>query len=113
MSLPKKLSDEKLREVKDSRSRELTVRPLGSSRTLATTPIEKFVVAALKDQGPTSLGTLIERVARQIYLDEIRNGAWALDIGLHGSGLFIREVAEELKAGDGTLWEIKQVSANV
>lgn len=89
-------------------SAQLHVRLLDESGRSPATPIEKLTVTALKDQGPTPFLALVERVAREIYLDEIRKGAWVVDIGLFGSSLFTRDVARELKTGDGILWEIKQ-----
>lgn len=89
-------------------SAQFRVRLLDSSGGSPVTPIEKLTVTALKDQGPTPFPALVERVAREIYLDEIRTGAWVLDIGLYGAGLFVRSVTSELKSRDGTLWKIER-----
>lgn len=89
-------------------SAEIRVRLLDPSGRPPATPIEKLTVTALKDQGPTPFPALVERVARGIYLDEIRTGAWVLDIGLYGPGLFVRSVASQLRSGDGTFWKIEK-----
>jgi hypothetical protein len=40
---------------------------------------------------------LVEHIAREIYSDEVRRGAWVLDIALFGLGLFVPDVVFELK----------------
>lgn len=62
----------------------------------------------LKHEGRTSLARLVERAARELYSDEVRNGASALDIGLYGPGLFVSDVISELESGNGIRWEIER-----
>jgi len=83
-----------------------TIRLLKASRSPATT-VERLSVEVLKREGRTSLVKLVERVAREIYSDEVRRGAWVLDIGLYGPDLFVAEVISELKAANGILWKIE------
>ena len=83
-----------------------TIRLLKASRSPATT-VERLSVEVLKREGRTSLAKLIERVAREVYFDEVRRGASALDIGLYGPDLFVAEVISELKAANGILWKIE------
>ncbi len=84
-----------------------TIRLIKASRSPATT-VERLSVEILKREGRTSLMKLVERVAREIYSDEVRSGAWALDIGLYGPNLFVSDVISELKSGNGILWQIEE-----
>lgn len=83
-----------------------TIRLLKASRSSATI-VERLSVEILKREGRTSLAKLIERVAREVYFDEVRRGASALDIGLYGPDLFVTEVISELKAANSILWKIE------
>lgn len=83
-----------------------TIRLLKASRSPATI-VERLSVEILKREGRTSLAKLIERVAREVYFDEVRHGASALDIGLYGPDLFVTEVISELKAANSILWRIE------
>jgi hypothetical protein len=55
------------------------------------------------------LDTLAERVASELYREELRQGAQNLDIGLFGSRLFLGDVIREIEARNGTLWQIENV----
>jgi hypothetical protein len=96
------------RKSEDFAPHEVIFRLLDWSARRPSTLIEKLTVKTLKDREPTVLPQLVERLADDLYRDEVRNGAWTLDIGLFGSRLFTRDVARELKPGDGILWEIRQ-----
>jgi hypothetical protein len=72
------------------------------------TPVEQLAINVLKREGRTSFTKLLEHVARELYSDEVRSGAWALDIGLYGPNLFVPDVVSELKSGDGILWKIEE-----
>lgn len=72
------------------------------------TPVEQLAINVLKHEGRTSFTKLLEHVARELYSDEVRSGAWALDIGLYGPNLFVPDVVSELKSGDGILWKIEE-----
>jgi len=89
--------------------RDRNVRLVEPASRPPLTPFERLVVATLTLEGVMRFGTLVERVALDLYLDELRHGAWILDIGLFGRSLFGREVARDLKAGDGILWAIETV----
>lgn len=73
----------------------------------AATPVERLAVEILKREGRTSLKRLVADVAREVYFDEVRRGAWVLDIGLYGPDLFVTEVISELNAANGILWKIE------
>jgi len=83
------------------------IRLLEESRPPAT-PVEQLAINVLKRQGRTSFTRLLEHVAGELYSDEVRSGAWALDIGLYGPNLFVPDVISELKSGDGILWKIEE-----
>jgi len=68
--------------------------------------VEGVTLEVLKESGETRLDLLAERVASGLYREELRDGAWAVDLGLLGSGLFIPDVMRSLKAYDGILWQI-------
>ena len=95
--------------IKNDAPTQLSVRLLDPPSRLPLTPIEKLTVITLEKQGPTPFPVLVKRVAHEIYSDEIRNGAWVMDIGLFGPGLFAPDVVGELEAGNGILWEIKKL----
>ena len=95
-----------------SKSDAAAVRLIDAPRRLPETLIEQQLVSRLlKEPGAVSFSTLVNAVATDLYTDELRNGAGVLDIGLFGSRLFNNEVIQELKAGDGILWKIKQKGA--
>ena len=71
------------------------------------TPIEERLVSTLKAAGAISVVSLVERVAAELYADELRKGAGVLDIGLIGDRLFHRDIIRELNAANGILWEMK------
>ena len=68
--------------------------------------IELKLIAALQSDGAASFGQLVQRISRDLFDEELRRGAAAVDIGIFGSRLFEPEVAQTLSAGAGTLWEI-------
>ena len=70
------------------------------------TAAESVVVQLLSQAEDLPLETLVGRVAEALYHEELRAGAWAVDVGLFGSGLFTAEARRVLAAGDGELWEI-------
>jgi hypothetical protein len=71
------------------------------------TPLEHRLISILKKAGPVSYENLVKTVADELYAEELRKGGGLLDIGLFGGRLFNGDVIQELKAADGTLWEIK------
>ena len=88
-------------------SRGAIIRLLEECRPPAT-PVEQLAINVLKREGRTCFTKLLEHVARELYSDEVRSGAWALDIGLYGPNLFVPDVVSELKSGDGILWKIEE-----
>jgi ABC-type sugar transport system ATPase subunit len=86
--------------------RNLIVRLIEPLPRPAATPIEKLTVSALSREGAIPLQSLVERVTSELYVEELSNGAWILDIGLFGKNLFIQDAVQEIKAGAGTLWQI-------
>ncbi|MBI2088992.1 MAG: hypothetical protein HYT78_09655 [Deltaproteobacteria bacterium] len=92
----------------DQNANDLVVQLLASPSRQPESSVERLTIALLRQEGPTPFPALVERVAREVYLDEIRNGAWVTDIGLFGPGLFVPDVVRELEAGNGVLWEIKK-----
>jgi len=71
-------------------------------------PVEQMVVEMLRRDGAVPFVRLVEQVASELYHEELRRGAWTLDLGLFGSGLFVRDVVRGLKAGNGILWEMER-----
>ncbi len=84
-----------------------TIRLLAASRPPAT-HVERLAIDILKREGSISFTKLLERVARELYSDEVRSGAWVLDIGLYGPNLFVPDVILELESGNGILWKFEQ-----
>jgi len=79
----------------------------GASRG-PVTPVERLVVATLKQDGPMPMQVLVDRLAHELYLDALRRGGGILDIGLFGASLFVPDVVAELEAGNGTLWKVER-----
>jgi len=71
-----------------------------------TTRVERASLAVLSETGEAPFDTLVGRVAAELYREEIRGGAWAVDLGLLGSRLFIPDVVRSLDRHNGVLWEI-------
>lgn len=84
------------------------VRLIEPSERAPITPVERLAVAILQRDGETPLGRLLERLASEIYRQELREGAGLLDIGLFGPKLFRSDIAAELKAGENRLWRIER-----
>jgi hypothetical protein len=89
---------------------KLVVQLLDPVPAAATTPLERLAIAALRREGVLSLESLVQRVACDLYQEELRNGAGVLDIGFYGSGLFVPEVIRDIQARNGTLWKIATMS---
>jgi hypothetical protein len=96
------------RGIENKPQRDLIVRLIEPHSRPPVTPVERLAVSMLKREGKIPLRLLVEGVASDLYEEELRNGAWILDIGLFGSRLFVPEVAGEIKARDGTLWQIEK-----
>jgi hypothetical protein len=83
------------------------VRLIKPSLKQPATAIERLAVAALRQGSTTSLSSLVNRVARELYNEEVARGAGVLDIGLFGPKLFNNAVACELRAANGVLWQFE------
>ena len=83
------------------------VRLLEATPRPPATDIERLVVAALKRGGAMDFRALVDRVASDLYHDELRHGGWAVDIGVFGRNLFVSDVVREIEAGNGLLWRIE------
>jgi hypothetical protein len=77
-----------------------------SANRRRTTAAESVVVEALSHAEEMPLETMVALLAEALYHEELHAGAWAVDVGLFGSGLFLAEARRTLKAGDGELWDI-------
>jgi hypothetical protein len=77
--------------------------PLRSPRSTA----EHSALGLLQGKDAMPFDTLVERVARELYADELRHGGSVLDVGLLGPTLFVPDVAREIQAADGILWQIE------
>ena len=84
----------------------MKVRLLQIANRRRATAAENVVVKALSCAEEMPLETLVALVAEALYHEELHAGAWAVDVGLFGSGLFVAEARRTLRAGDGELWNI-------
>ena len=92
-----------------AKARAAVVRLIDSPRRAPATPIEQRLISALRETGSVSFARLVNAVSADLYAEELRTGAGALDIGLFGNRLFNGDVIRELKTGDGILWEIGEL----
>jgi len=83
------------------------VRPIEPVSSPVESPVESAAISTLKQQGALPFHLLVLRVASQLYLDELRNGAAGVDIGFFGSSLFVPEVVRTIQERNGTLWKIE------
>ena len=93
--------------IKSGNERDLLVR-LAPSPQEPKSPVERLTVAMLRREIAVSFHVLVNRVADQLYHEEIADGAWLIDLGLFGSALFVPDVSKEIHAGDGKFWEISK-----
>lgn len=85
------------------------VQLIQSPARTAERPVERMIVDLLDCEGPMNCAEIVERVAKQIYRDELRCGAAVLDVGLFGAKLFESEVVAALKTGVGVLWTVEEM----
>jgi hypothetical protein len=88
-------------------NRDVMVQLIEPVSSPVASPIERAAIANLKQQSPLPLDLLVQRVAAQLYRDELRQGAAAVDIGLLGSEIFVPEVMGGIQARNGSLWRIE------
>ena len=91
-----------------AKSDAAVVRLIDSPRRLPESSIEHRLISTLGESGSVSFARLVDAVSADLYAEELRAGAGALDIGLFGSRLFNGDVIRELKSGDGVLWKIEE-----
>jgi hypothetical protein len=72
---------------------------------LPVSEVQRLTMDILKKEREVDFSRLLPEVASKIYLDEVHRAA-AVDIGLLGPGLFLSEIAREIRGRDGELWEI-------
>ncbi|MFP4215783.1 MAG: hypothetical protein ACOCVI_01830 [Planctomycetota bacterium] len=57
----------------------------------ARADMERLACDIIQSEGPKTVSDLVKRVADEMYHEELRNGAWAVDIGIWGPSLFNRD----------------------
>jgi hypothetical protein len=67
---------------------------------------ERRAVALLAREGAVPLRRLVERVARDLYRDELRHGGSTAEIGFGGSALFRADAEQVIADAAGSLWMI-------
>ncbi len=82
------------------------VRPIRPALRSPITPIQRLVLARLERESAVDLEMLSGLVSRDVYRDALHHGAWIVDIGILGWESLIPEVAAEIEAADGILWQI-------
>jgi len=87
---------------------DLIVRLIEPRSSAGLSPIERLAVLKLKQEGALPLELLAERVATDLYHEELRNGAWVVDIGFFGNRLFVPDVVKEIQQRNGSLWNIEE-----
>ena len=87
-------------------SRDFMVQLIEPVSFAGENPIERAAISNLKQQGVVPLNLLVHQVASQLYRDELRNGAAAVDIGLFGASLFVPEVVKVIRERNEALWKI-------
>jgi hypothetical protein len=92
--------------LRDEPERDSAVRLIEPPGRAPANPVEHLIVSILKAKGALPFRSLVKQAAAELYCEEMRNGAGVLDIGLLGSSLFAGEVAGEIKARNGVLWQI-------
>lgn len=92
--------------VARSETKERSVRLMEPPSRAPVTLIESRVISLLIKDGVISFDRLVQRIADELYQEELRRGAGALDIGLFGSRLFDRDVVDALGGADGILWKV-------
>jgi len=83
------------------------VRLLGTPLRPPATLAERQAAALLTREGPMPLSRLVDRVARDLYREELRHGGGAAEIGLIGSTLFLSDARQAVDAADHVLWTIE------
>jgi hypothetical protein len=84
------------------------VRVLDDPCRSPATRAERRAVAVLAREGAIPLNRLVERVAQDLYRDELRRGGSTAEIGFVGSALFRADAGRMIAGAAGALWTIDQ-----
>jgi len=57
----------------------------------ARTDIERLVCWLLETEEPCIVSEMVQRIANEMYYDELKHGGWVADIGIFGPSLFRRD----------------------
>jgi hypothetical protein len=87
----------------------LRVRWLENADRAPATAVERAAINLLRREQELSFDTLVDFIAESLFHEEVHTGAWAIDLGLLGSGLFVPEARCILEAGRGERWEIVSI----
>ncbi len=71
---------------------------------------ERMVCQVLSEKGSLSAAELVRQVAEKMYSDELRHGAWVVDIGILGPAVFEPEAQELLEPMLGRCIEVESGS---
>jgi hypothetical protein len=85
-------------------STNIRVRRLDAPLRSPTTPLERRVLAAIAIEGALPLDVLVDRIAGDLYRDELRHGGWVAEIGFVGRALFRSDVQRAIEGAAGILW---------
>ena len=70
------------------------------------TPSERRAVSMLAREGTQPLARLVDRVARDLYRDELHRAGWTTEIGCVSSAAFRDDAERTIEAAAGALWTI-------
>ena len=82
------------------------MRLLPESGRRAAAPAERHALAVLAREGALPRRQLVNRVAHELYCDELRRGGWRVEIGFMGDALFRADAERVIAGADGALWMI-------
>jgi hypothetical protein len=72
------------------------------------TAVERLAVAMLRRENAIPFRSLVNRIAGELYQNEIAHGGWVVDLGVIGGTLFVPEVSQKIHAGNGKFWQIEK-----
>lgn len=94
------------RALDNEASRDLVIQLIEPASPAGAGAVERAAISQLREQGAVPIYLLVQQLASQLYLDELRNGGAAVDIGFFGASLFVPEVVRTIRERNGTLWKI-------
>jgi len=80
------------------------VRLLPGSGRRAATPAEQHALAMLAREGAVPRRQLVNRVAHELYCEQLRRGGWRVEIGFMGDALFRADAERVIAGAEGALW---------